>query len=40
MELHMKILLKIDTSILLSPISLSFLLLDNKPESAGENCSV
>lgn len=27
-------------SILLAPISLPFLLLDNKPQSAGENCNI
>lgn len=36
----MKMYLKIEGSILLFPISLSFLLLDSKPESAGENCSI
>lgn len=40
MKPRMKMHLKIEGSILLSPISLSLLLLDSKLESAGENCSI
>lgn len=40
-KIHLKEHLKIEGgSILLSPLSLPFLLLDNKPQSVGENCNI